>query len=318
LSVEPLEDRCMLSGVLGPATVPAPFPDALWLTTAVTLDVVPKFNPQVVVLGDSIGSYYASSPAWAAQIAPLGAVDLAIPGNVTQTVLWQLDTGLLNGTAPRVIVLVVGTNNLGTGDTPQETAAGIAAIVANLRVRQPQASILVLGILPRGESSDDPVQPLVAQTNLLLARLADGRTVRFLDAGSAFLQSDGSISPDLMGDFLHPTLGPGYAVLTNAIEPTLTGMLLGVRTASVAVGPFGAITEVVDFNGNLFQLDRSGVHPLLGGVAAAQVSFGPFGEVLDVYFTNGQALQLDALGVHSLGNWLNNGLSAPAQTAASG
>jgi lysophospholipase L1-like esterase len=308
LSVEVLEDRCLLSLALGPATVPAPFPTQGWLVQAVTLDLIPKHNPQIVFLGDSIVANYAFSPAWMTKIAPLGALDLAIGGSTTQNVLWQLDLGLLKGTAPRVIVLLVGTNNLAAGDTPQETADGVAAIVTNLRKSQPQARILLLGILPRGESTDDPLRPLIVQTNEHLAKLANGMAgmVRFLDVGAAFLQSDGSISPDLLSDFLHPSQESGYSVLTANIEQTLDGMLFGVGSASIAVGPFGVVLEIVDQNGTLTQYDKFGAHRLFSGVAAAQVSFGASGasgasgEVLDVFFTNGLALQFDAHGVHLL------------------
>ena len=299
LSVELLEDRCLLSVAPGPGTIPVPIEVPAWLIPAYTLDILPKGNPQVVFLGDSITDQYQLSPSWAAQIAPLRAADLAVIGSRTQNVLWQLDTGLLQGTMPKVIVLMIGTNNLATGQTPQQTADGVAAILDNLRSTQPQARILLLGILPRGESPADPFRLQIAQANRLIVGLADGTTVRFLDVGSRFLQPDGSISPTTLGDFLHPT-ALGDAILTAAIQPPLTAMLLGARSASFAVGPFGEVAEVVSQDGTLTQIDATGAHALFGGVVAAQVSFGATGETLDVVFASGHALQLDAFGVHQL------------------
>jgi hypothetical protein len=65
---------------------------------------------------------------------------------------------------------------------------------------------------------------LIKETNRLAAALADGQHLRFLDAGDRMLEADGGISPEVMGDFLHPT-ETGYDRLGQAIEPTLTALL---------------------------------------------------------------------------------------------
>ena len=333
LSVELLEDRCLLSAGPGPGAIPAPLYLPEWFGQAVNLETTPKGNPQVVFLGDSITANYAYSPSWAARIAPLGVRDFGIGGSATQNLLWLLNTGVLNGTSPKVIVLMIGIGNISQEQTPEQTAEGVAASVSTIQRLQPQARILLLGILPAGFQADDPVHTRVAQANKLIAGLADGTNVQFLDAGSAFLQADGSISPAVMADGLHPT-PLGYQILTGAIEPTLISMLLtaptttsvngvreavsadgvltqydafgahalfkGVRSASVAFGPRGEVLDVVFQDGTLTQYDAKGAHALFGGVVAAQVGFGATGEVLDVVFSNSHALQVDAFGSHRL------------------
>jgi lysophospholipase L1-like esterase len=66
----------------------------------------------------------------------------------------------------------------------------------------------------------------VAQVNAQIALLADGRRVVYRDIGGAFLRPDGSISPAVMADGLHPTTY-GYQLWTSAMWPTLSAMLAG-------------------------------------------------------------------------------------------
>src|SRR5262245_9438982 len=272
LSVEQLEDRCVLFSPGGPA---------------------------VVFLGDSITAWYADSPSWTASIVPLGAADLGIPGLTVGGVQSQLDAGVLDGVSPRVIVLMVGTNDLYLGATPQDTAAGLGVVLDDLRARQPQAQVLLLGILPRGATPNLPIRQVIAQTNGLIAGLADGSTVHFLDIGRAFLQPNGTLSRAVMADLLHPT-PLGYAIGTATLAGPLGAMLCGARSVNAALGPFGEVVEVVLADGTLIQLDAAGAHVLGGGVLSASVAFGPSGEVVEVVSLDGTLTQYDAAGAHVL------------------
>ena len=181
---------------------------------------------EVLFLGDSITDFLADGAGqsvWDTWFAPLGAEDFAIGGLTTSQVLWQVQAGEVALAAPRVVVLMIGTNNLGGGQSPQDTAAGIAKIVAEMQTQLPKTQILLLGLLPRGQSPDDPLRAKVAQVNTLIAGL-EGKGVTFLDVGADFLQSDGTLSPRVMPDFLHPSL-LGYQIYTAAIWETLTSLL---------------------------------------------------------------------------------------------
>ena len=61
-------------------------------------------------------------------------------------------------------------------------------------------------------------------SNEKIAKLDDGSHVRYLDIGKAFLNDDGTISPDVMPDGLHLSL-KGYRIWADAMEPTLWTML---------------------------------------------------------------------------------------------
>ena len=60
--------------------------------------------------------------------------------------------------------------------------------------------------------------------NTLIAKLDDGRMVKFLDIGSKFLEFDGTLPRSIMPDLLHPNT-KGYQIWADAMEPTLFEML---------------------------------------------------------------------------------------------
>uniref|UniRef100_A0A7C4LL53 GDSL family lipase n=1 Tax=Schlesneria paludicola TaxID=360056 RepID=A0A7C4LL53_9PLAN len=173
----------------------------------------------LLFIGDSItqGWEGAGKDVWARQFAPRNAVNLGIGGDRTQHVLWRLEHGNVDGIAPKLAVLMIGTNNSGS-NTPEQIADGVAAIVKKLREKLPGTKVLVLGIFPRGADDNDPRRQTNRKANELIAKLADGQMVEYLDIGPAFLSDDGSLSTEIMPDLLH--LSPkGYQIWAESIEP---------------------------------------------------------------------------------------------------
>ncbi|HTD32453.1 MAG TPA: GDSL-type esterase/lipase family protein [Candidatus Elarobacter sp.] len=182
-------------------------------------------NVDVLFVGDSITAFFLSRApdVWDREIAPLGnVVNFGIEGDRTQFVLWRVRNGELDGTNARVVVLMIGTNNLATA-TPENVARGVSAIVDTIRAKLPNAVVVLNALLPRG-APDDPVRAKLADVNARIAGLADGVHVRWLDAGPGFLDADGTIPVTLMRDKLHPT-PDGYAVWSAALRPVLTELL---------------------------------------------------------------------------------------------
>jgi lysophospholipase L1-like esterase len=182
----------------------------------------------VLFLGDSItyGWTGAGRAAWEAHLAPLGAACHGIPGDRTEHLLWRLTHGELEGLSPKVVVVHVGTNNLKSGPVrqpPREVAEGVRAVVMEALSRCPSSRVLLVGILPR-QPGYEWMAAAVAETNRLLARLADGRRVRFADTGGLFLDDAGNLRADLMGDLLHPN-ARGYEAWARALAPLLRDMM---------------------------------------------------------------------------------------------
>jgi lysophospholipase L1-like esterase len=179
-------------------------------------------NVDLLFLGDSITQMWNDNEVWKRFYGPRNAANFGIGGDRTQHVLWRIQNGELDGIEPKVVVLMIGTNNASSA-TADEIAQGITAIVEELRHRLPRSRILLLGVFPRGQKPDATREKLQA-VNARIARLDDGSHVKFLDIGKAFLNEDGTISREIMPDYLHLS-AKGYRIWADAMEPTLWSML---------------------------------------------------------------------------------------------
>ena len=72
--------------------------------------------------------------------------------------------------------------------------------------------------------SPTPTREKLQAVNEKIARLDDGSHVKYLDIGKAFLNEDGTISREIMPDYLHLSQ-KGYRIWADAMEPTLWSML---------------------------------------------------------------------------------------------
>ena len=104
----------------------------------------------------------------------------------TENILWRLENGELDGVNPKVIVILAGTNNVGKepGDEAKvaDITRGLKAIVDTCRKKAPAATIVLTAIFPR---NDDPaVMPTIDRINANLAKMADGKSIRFLDVNA--------------------------------------------------------------------------------------------------------------------------------------
>jgi lysophospholipase L1-like esterase len=187
-------------------------------------------NIDILFLGDSITDFWRNRglSVWNQYYAPRHAADFGISGDRTQHVLWRVDHGELDGIHPKVVVLMIGTNNTGSDrntrrNTVPEVAEGVQAVVNDIRARLPDSKILLLGIFPRA-TLNNSLRAQVALINTLIAKLDDGKVVKYLDIGSKFLEFDGTLPRSIMPDALHPN-AKGYQIWAEAMEPTLDEML---------------------------------------------------------------------------------------------
>ncbi len=188
-----------------------------------------KFD--LVFVGDSItdGWRKRGLQVWDKFYAPHHALNLGIGGDRTEHVLWRIERGELAGLKPKAVVLMIGTNNTGKekdGSARNSTAEiieGVTAVVKQIRTKLPQSKLLLLAVFPRG-AVDAPQRAQIKEINTAIAKLDDGKMIKFLDIGKVFLAEDGSIPKTIMPDLLHPN-EQGYQLWADAMEPTLAGML---------------------------------------------------------------------------------------------
>jgi len=163
---------------------------------------------------------------WRASFLGWNAADFGWGADGTQNILWRLEHGELDAVNPRVIVVLAGTNNVGTmpgGDAKiADVSRGVQAIIETCRRKAPSATVILTAIFPRNDEM--AVLPEIHAINANLAHLADGRSVRFLDVNGALADKDGRLFPGIMGDGLHPTI-EGYEIWAAGLKPLLTALL---------------------------------------------------------------------------------------------
>jgi beta-glucosidase len=185
-----------------------------------------RATTKLIFLGDSITEGWSVSPAYRERFGKYSPLNLGITSDTTQNVLWRLEHGAIQGTNPRVIVLMIGINNLAGGFTAEQTADGVRAVLASIRAHAPSARVVLLALLPARQEASHPLREAIKHANQLLAGLAVPGRVDFHDLGAVMLEADGSISKSTMHDFLHPT-PDGFARVSSALAPILDGLLAG-------------------------------------------------------------------------------------------
>ena len=185
-------------------------------------------NIDLLFLGDSITEGWDKMPQiWEKYYTKYHPANFGIGGDRTQHVLWRIANGELDGINPKVIVLMIGTNNT-ADDSADDIAKADIKIVQTIQQKLPQAKVLLLGIFPRGvkkKADDGPdCMEKIKQINLELAKLDDGKTIRYLDISNKFLDPDGKIQKEIMPDALHPN-DKGYQIWADAMQPLLEEMM---------------------------------------------------------------------------------------------
>ena len=209
-----------------PASATEPSPPRQEARHTAFLERASEGNIDLLWVGDSITDWWARAgiDVWNAHFAALNSANFGIAGDTTNGVLWRMRNGELEGFQAKLIILMLGTNNL-RRHTPADIAEGDRLIVEEFRRQQPQAKVLVLGVFPRGADPADPARARIRELNGYLAELADNANVFYLDIGDRFLAEDGTLTEEVMPDALHPS-AVGYQIWADAISGTV-GELLG-------------------------------------------------------------------------------------------
>lgn len=209
--------------VMPPDAVPASLYFPEWKTQVDTLQANLSHQDlasrHLVFVGDSLTFNWVGYPDifkhYYGQRAPL---NLGVWGDRTEGVLKRLD-GEMVGLQPRLVVLLIGTNNTATGSRPENVALGVAEIVRLIHARSPTSRVLIVGILPRG-LNPSPLRDANARVNELIAQCADGKTTFTADVGPALLNTAGQFTADISPDEVHLT-SAGYTLLAQALRPII-------------------------------------------------------------------------------------------------
>jgi lysophospholipase L1-like esterase len=190
-----------------------------------------KGPTDILLVGDSITQQWGSpldqgtlNDAWKKHFGDYKTINIGIGGDKTQNVLWRLDHGGVEGLEPRLVIVMIGNNNMFfTPETGIEAAAkGIQMCVANVRDQFPKADVILAKILPchaPGKSFYEDIK----KTNDALdpLKIDSDPKVRILDLTNDFLNADGTIKKTLYTpDNIHLSLA-GYSLYAERLKPLI-------------------------------------------------------------------------------------------------
>jgi platelet-activating factor acetylhydrolase IB subunit beta/gamma len=180
-----------------------------------------------LLVGDSITMQWGA--AWQKHFGQYKTVNLGIGGDKTQNVLWRLDHGGVEGLQPRVIVLMIGNNNMFfAAETGIEAAArGIQTCAENLLEKFPSAQLILAKILP-AHAPGNRFYEDIRLTNAALdaLQLQSNPRIHVLDFHGDMLQSDGALKAGLFSaDNIHLTQDGGYELYASKLKPLAEKLL---------------------------------------------------------------------------------------------
>ncbi|HWD38042.1 MAG TPA: GDSL-type esterase/lipase family protein [Fimbriimonas sp.] len=194
------------------------------------LDRIKKGPVDLILIGDSITHGWGGDPQgggpsdlWDHYYKGRNTVNLGFGWDRTEHVIWRLENGEIDHIHPKVAVIMIGTNNLWR-DSVDDIALGVSKIINLVKKSSRRTKILLLGVFPRDHEPNTDNRKKIVDLNQKLAGFTKIRGVTFLDIGSKFLADDGTISADIMPDFLHPN-HKGYEIWAAAMEPTLSKLM---------------------------------------------------------------------------------------------
>jgi lysophospholipase L1-like esterase len=168
----------------------------------------------LLLLGDSLAQEW---PADLAQtLIESGRVaNWGVSGDRTQNVLWRLGASQVQSLAPKIVLLLLGTNNLGWGDKSCAIAAGIDAVLDRIQQLWPKAHVLLIEVTPRGDlRRENDRRALNALLRSMTQRRPDLAT---FNADEIFSCEGQKACTNLKSDFLHFSTA-GYQLLSSSIR----------------------------------------------------------------------------------------------------
>ena len=186
-----------------------------------------KGGIDLLFLGDSITEgWNKQKEIFDEHFSKYNPANFGIGGDRTQHVLWRIENGELEPPMkPKLIVLMIGTNN-SAADPADKIASGVEKIVSTAKDKT-GAKVLLLAIFPRGETPEKAAKQreVIKTVNERIKKLDDGgKTVRFIDIGDQFINADGTISKEIMPDYLHLSK-EGYERWAKAIDGPVKEMM---------------------------------------------------------------------------------------------
>ncbi len=199
-----------------------------------------EVKPEYVVIGDSIIHKWGGEPSygmkqdgaesWGRLFGNYTATNMGFGFDYIDNAYFRVREGELAGTSPRVIITLIGTNNIGhRKDSAEATAVNAGALIGLLKKTCPQSKILVLGVLPRTEAN---LADTIQKANRMIAKYADNKTVFFFDPGKEMMDKKTKLAlREYMSDTVHLNKA-GYDKVADQLVKVLPKVDKGYKPAA--------------------------------------------------------------------------------------
>ena len=180
----------------------------------------------VVFLGDSITQGWGGGLG--AAFPGVKVANRGISGDTTRGVLIRLAEDVLS-LDPAAVVLLIGTNDLEEGATPEVAAGNLKLILSALEKHDPKMPIVLCQVFPSSATMKRPAEAIKAMNALYLASVKNDASVTYLETWALFADAGGDAKLAEFPDLLHPN-EVGYAKWAAALRPILATLGLAETT----------------------------------------------------------------------------------------
>ncbi len=186
----------------------------------------------LLFLGDSITHAWDRHPElWEQAWGDYDPANFGHGGDQTQHVIWRITQGELDNITPKVVVLLIGTNNLHHYEAPEIVAAN-RKIIGLIQEKLPDTKVLLLAVFPRGPRTNgrgivedhELHMRKINAINAELAQMENSDSIRYLDLGPKFMSADGTLARAIMPDQLHLSAA-GYEIWVEGMKPLVDKMM---------------------------------------------------------------------------------------------
>jgi beta-lactamase regulating signal transducer with metallopeptidase domain len=167
------------------------------------IDLAQKGNIDLVFFGTTSTEMWwwphRGRSVWDREFGSLKAANFGSQGTHPESLVWRMQNGELDGYEAKLVVLAdIGrppdyqSDRMYQGSRFPDWPSAYAAVIAEVRARQPQAKILLLPAFPRGFQTLQEWRQISAANATAYSSLVDNETVFYDDLGERFYDSDGN------------------------------------------------------------------------------------------------------------------------------
>ncbi len=171
----------------------------------------------LVFLGDSITQGWGD--AMGGSFGSVKGANRGISGDTTRGVLIRLEEDVLS-LNPSGVVILIGTNDLEEGATPEVITGNLKLILAALKRHNEKLPIILCEVMPSSATKKRPAEAIKRINGLYKAAVKGDPQITVIDTWTLFANAEGDAKKPEFPDLLHPNK-IGYAKWAAALRPIL-------------------------------------------------------------------------------------------------